>query len=149
MISKQKHSTQVTNFKDYDIHFPSAGPDDIVFEAGGKLYLYNFSSGQTNEVNISLVTDKTLLKPKLEKAEKYVQHLDISPDGNRALVEARGDIFSLPADKGFIEDLTRTSGTAERYPAWSPDGKNIAYWSDESGEYELWMKPYGEGKPIN
>jgi tricorn protease len=62
-------------------------------------------------------------------------------------VEARGDIFSLPADKGFIEDLTQTSGTAERYPSWSPDGKNIAYWSDESGEYELWMKPVGSSKP--
>ena len=145
--TKTKASTQVTNFKDYDIHFPSAGPDDIVFEAAGKLYLYDFSSGQTNEVNVSLVTDKTLLKPKLEKAEKYVEHVDISPDGNRAIVEARGDIFSLPADKGFIEDLTRTSGTAERYPAWSPDGKNIAYWSDKSGDYELWIMPYGKENP--
>jgi tricorn protease len=145
--TKTKTSTQLTNFKDYDIHFPSAGPDDIVFEEDGKLYLYNFSSGQSNEVKVSLVSDKTLLKPKLEKAEKYVEHVQISPDGNRALVEARGDIFSLPADKGFIEDITRTSGTAERYPAWSPDGKNIAYWSDESGEYELWMMPYGGEKP--
>ena len=55
------------------------------------------------------------------------------------MIEARGDIFSVPAENGFVKDLTRTSGVAERYPAWSPDGKNIAYWSDQSGEYELWM----------
>ena len=60
------------------------------------------------------------------------------PDGNRVLVEARGDIFSVPAKDGYVKDLTRTSGVAERYPAYSPDGKTIAYWSDESGEYELY-----------
>ena len=145
--TKTKVAQQLTNFKDYDIHFPSAGPDDIVFEEGGSLYLYNFSSGKINEVKVSLVSDKTLLKPKMEKVDKYIEHADISPDGNRVLVEARGDIFSLPAENGFIEDLTRTSGTAERYPAWSPDGKTIAYWSDQSGEYELWITPSNENKP--
>lgn len=144
---KTKISRQVTNFKDYDIHFPSAGPEDIVFEEGGNLYLYNFSTGQTNEVRISLVSDKALLKPKLEKAEKHVEHTAISPDGNRVLIEARGDVFSLPIENGFVEDLTRTSGTAERYPAWSPDGKNIVYWSDKSGEYELWVRPSNENTP--
>ena len=83
-------------------------------------------------------------------AEKYVQHAAISPDGNRALIEARGEIFSLPAVDGFVKDLTRTTGFAERYPAWSPDGKTIAYWSDQSGEYELWLRPAGEeGPPKN
>jgi len=145
--TKTKIAQQLTNFKDYDIHFPSAGPDDIVFEEGGSLYLYNFSSGKINEVKVSLVSDKTLLKPKMEKVDKYIEHADISPDGNRVLMEARGDIFSLPAENGFIEDLTRTSGMAERYPAWSPDGKTIAYWSDQSGEYELWITPSNENKP--
>ena len=145
--TKTKVAEQLTNFKDYDIHFPSAGPDDIVFEEGGNLYLYNFSSKQINEVKVSLVSDKTLLKPKIEKVDKYIQHADISPDGNRVLMEARGDIFSLPAENGFVKDLTRTSGTADRYPAWSPDGKNIAYWSDQSGEYELWITPSSEDKP--
>jgi tricorn protease len=145
--TKTKVAQQLTNFKDYDIHFPSAGPDDIVFEAGGSLYLYNFSSKQISEVKVSLVSDKTLLKPKIEKVDKYIQHAGISPDGNRVLMEARGDIFSLPAENGFVEDLTRTSGTADRYPAWSPDGKNIAYWSDQSGEYELWITPSNEDRP--
>jgi tricorn protease len=137
--TKTKVCEQVTNFKDYDIHFPSAGPEDIVFENAGHLYLYNFSSGKINEVNVSLISDKALLKPKLEKAEKYLQHVAVSPDGSRVLVEARGDLFSLPAENGFVTDLTRTSGIAERYPSYSPNGKSIAYWSDQSGEYELWL----------
>jgi len=145
--TKTKNVEQVTDFKDYDIHFPSAGPEEIVFEAGGNLYLYKFSTRQVNEVKISLVSDRATLKPKIEKAEKYIQHADLSPDGNRVLLEARGDIFSLPAENGFVKNLTRSSGTAERYPAWSPDGKNIAYWSDQSGEYELWITPSNEDKP--
>jgi tricorn protease len=146
-----KTFTQITKFKDYDIHFPSQGPDDIVFEAGGKLYLMPFSSGNPKEVKVSVVTDRAMLKPKLETVDKLVQNVSLSPDGNRVLVEARGDIFSVPAENGIVKDLTRTSGYAERYPAWSPDGQSIAYWSDKSGEYELWMKDAneeGEGKKL-
>ena len=146
-ISSKKYE-QLTNFKDYDIHFPSMGPDDIVFEEGGKLYLFSFSTQQLKEVKVNVVTDKASLKPKTASADKYIQHAAISPDGNRALLEARGEIFSLPAENGAVKDLTRTSGTAERYPAWSPDGNTIAYWSDQSGEYELWlMQPGKETAP--
>ena len=135
----KKSFEQLTNFTDYDVHFPSAGPDDIVFEVGGKLYLYSFSSQQQKEIKVNVVTDDAMLKPKLENVAKMVQHFAISADGSRALVEARGDIFSVPAKDGYIKDLTRTSGVAERYPEWSPDGKTIAYWSDSSGEYNLWV----------
>lgn len=134
-----KAYTQVTNFKDFDVHYPSMGPDDIVFQAGGKLYLYNISSGKQKTINVNVVTDKAMLKPKVETAERLIQNLSISPDGNRVLIQARGDVFSVPAENGFVKDLTRTSGSAERYPAWSPDGKYIVYWSDQSGEYELWL----------
>jgi tricorn protease len=133
-----KAYTQVTNFKNDDVHYPSMGPDDIVFEAGGKLYLYSISSGKQKTIDVEVVTDKALLKPKVESADKLVQSVSISPDGNRVLVQARGDVFSVPAENGYVKDLTRTSASAERYPAWSPDGKWIAYWSDESGEYELY-----------
>ncbi|MBC7827668.1 MAG: PD40 domain-containing protein [Chitinophagaceae bacterium] len=139
-----KTYTQLTNFKDYDAHFPSLGPDDIVFEAAGKLYLYGLTSQQLKEVKVSLVNDRAGLKPVVQPAEKYIQHAFISPDGNRALIEARGQIFSVPAENGYVKDLTRTPAAAERYPAWSPDGKTVAYWSDESGEYELWMMEPGK-----
>lgn len=69
-----------------------------------------------------------------------MQHFSISPDGNRLLAEARGDIFSLPAENGFVKNITQSPGFAERYPAWSPNGKQLAYWSDEGGEYNLWIK---------
>jgi len=134
-----KAFTQLTNFKDDDVHYPSIGPDDIVFEAGGKLYLYSISSAKQKAINVSVVTDKAMLKPKIETADKLIQNLSISGDGNRVLIQARGDVFSVPAENGFVKDITRTSGYAERYPAWSPDGKYIVYWSDQSGEYELWL----------
>jgi tricorn protease len=130
---------QLTHFTDYDVHFPSLGPDDIVFEAGGKLFLFQLASQQIKEVKVTVVTDETALKPKLVSADKYIQHSFISPDGNRVLIGARGEIFSLPAENGYVKNLTQTSGAAERYPAWSPDGKSIAYWSDRTGEYELYI----------
>src|SRR6188474_423321 len=134
-----KAYTQLTKFKDDDVHYPSLGPDDIVFEAGGKMYLYSISSGKQKTVDINVITDKAMLKPKIESADKLVQNVSLSPDGNRVLIQARGDVFSVPAENGYVKDMTRTSGAAERYPAWSPDGKYIAYWSDQSGEYELWL----------
>jgi len=139
-----KQFSQVTNFKDYDAHFPSLGPDDIVFEAGGKLYLFDLASQKLKEVKVSVISDRTALKPSVQPAEKYMQRAFISPDGNRTLVEARGEIFSVPAEHGFVKTLTRTPGAAERYPAWSPNGNHIAYWSDQSGEYELWMMEEGK-----
>jgi tricorn protease len=139
-----KQFSQITNFKDYDTHFPSLGPDDIVFEAGGKLYLFELSSQKLKEVKVSVISDRTALKPSVQPAEKYMQRAFISPDGNRTLVEARGEIFSVPAEHGFVKTLTRTPGAAERYPAWSPNGNHIAYWSDQSGEYELWMMEEGK-----
>ncbi|NOT52618.1 MAG: peptidase S41 [Chitinophagaceae bacterium] len=138
--------TQLTSYTDYDVHFPSFGDGEIVYEAGGKLYLYTISSGKSTEVKVNMVTDKASLKPATESVEKYIQHVNFSPDGNRVLIEARGDIFSVPSENGFIKNMTRTSGSAERYPSWSPDGSTIAYWSDQSGEYELWINdPSKEG----
>jgi len=130
-------NAQLTDFTDYDITFPESGASDIVFEAGGKLYLYNLSSGSTNEIQIALVSDQTSLISQRKTVDKYMQNATLSPDGNRVVVEARGDLFDLPATEGFVSNLTATSGVAERYPAWSPDGKSLAYWSDEQGEYQL------------
>ncbi|WP_333819063.1 S41 family peptidase [Ohtaekwangia sp.] len=130
---------QLTTFKHYDVHFPSLGPEDIVFENGGKLYLYNLASKQPREVKIEIVTDGASLKPTIEAA-KNIEHSSISPDGNRVLIEARGEVFNVPAENGFVKNVTQSSGVAERYPTWSPDGKYIAYWSDRSGEYELTVR---------
>ncbi len=140
----KKSFEQITKFSDYDVHFPSQGPDDIVFEAGGKLYLLPFATQKAKEVSVSVVTDKALLKSKMVTVNGYMQHAAISPDGKRILVEARGDIFSVPAENGYVKNLTMSSGVAERFPSWSPDGRTVAYWSDKSGEYELWMMEAGK-----
>lgn len=137
-VSTKKYA-QLTNYKDYDIHFPSAGPDEIVYEQGGKLFLFSFASQNAKAVSINVVTDKASLKPRSVTVNTFIQHVGISPDGNRALMEARGDIFSLPAENGFVKNITRSTASFERYPAWSPDGNTVAYWSDQSGENELWL----------
>jgi tricorn protease len=132
---------QVTHFTDYDIHFPSGGPSDIVFEKGGRLFLMGFDNEQAREVPVQVVTDLALLKPRLDSVGDLVQTTGISPTGKRAVLQVRGDVFTLPAEHGPPLDLTRSSGVAERFPAWSPDGKEIAYWSDRSGEYQLTVRP--------
>ena len=84
-----------------------------------------------------VVTDEATLRPRTAKVDALIRTASVSPTGKRALFEARGDIFSAPAEFGPVMNTRRTSGVAERYPRWSPDGKTIAYWSDRSGEYEL------------
>ena len=131
---------QVTQFKDFDITFPSVGAESIVFQAGGRLYLLDCSSEKAVEVPIRVVTDETTLRPRTAKAEALISDASISPTGKRAAFGARGDVLSLPAENGAVINLTRSSGVAERYPRWSPDGKTVAYWSDRTGEYELTLR---------
>ena len=146
---KTKKFEQLTHYKDYDIHFPSLGPEDIVYEQGGKLKLFNLASGKDRNVEVSLVTDNVALKPRVENVQSYIQSVNISSDGKRALVESRGEVFSLPAEEGFVKNLTMSSGSAERYPSWSPDGSKIAWWSDAGGEYELMIKDATEeSRPV-
>jgi tricorn protease len=138
---KTKAFRQVTFFKDYDAHFPAIGPSDIVLEAGGKLYRVELPSEKLVEVKVEVATDEASLKPREVNASTLIRNADLSPEGKRAVFEARGDLFSVPAEKGYVLDLTRTPGVGERFPALSPDGKEVAYFSDRSGEYELWIRP--------
>ncbi|MCW5558223.1 MAG: PD40 domain-containing protein, partial [Verrucomicrobiae bacterium] len=130
----------LTHFTEQDIHFPSMGPAEIVFEHAGRLLLFDLQTEQTREVRIEVVTDQTSLKPRDANASGLIQQGSVSPTGKRVLFEARGDLFSAPAEQGVVRNLTRTPGVAERHPAWSPDGKLIAYFSDRTGEYELTVR---------
>lgn len=143
--TRTKSSKQLTHFTEVDVHFPADGPKEIVFEADGKLQLLDLATEAVREVDIQVVSDLITVKPRKESVEDYVQNMSISPDGNRAVIEARGEVFSLPSEEGVIQNLTRSSGVAERYPAWSPNGKYIAYWSDKSGEYELTIRDMSKG----
>lgn len=128
---------QVTHFTDVDVHSPSIGPEEIVFEAGGQLHLLSLASGQHKPLEIQLVTDLATVKPQDKSVGTQARNPAISPAGKRVLFEARGEIFSVPAEHGPVFNLTQSSGVAERFPAWSPDGKRFAYWTDRTGEYEL------------
>ena len=139
--TKKDKFRQVTTFDEFDIHFPNIGPEDLVFENGGRLYLLNLTTEKYSEVNIQVLTDRATLKPRLEDVSESVREPDISPSGKRAVFEARGEIFTVPAEHGVVRNLTHTSGIAERTPAWSPDAKTLAYFSDRSGEYELTIRP--------
>ena len=136
---------QVTEYTDFDVHFPAIGPSDLVFEAGGTLYRMALDTEEVTEVPVRVVTDQSSLKPRTETVAQQISGANVSPSGKRAVVEARGELFSLPAENGVVMNLTRTSGTAERHPAWSPDGESVAYFSDASGEYELTVRNLDDG----
>ena len=107
---KRDKFRQVTFFKEFDVHFPSIGPGDIVFENAGRLYLLDLQTEKYREVEIRVVTDRATLKPHYENVSSYIHSATISPSGKRALFEARGDIFSAPAEHGVVLNLTRTLG---------------------------------------
>src|SRR5262249_53169024 len=131
---------QVTHFEELDVQFPSIGPSDIVFEAGSALYLLDLASEQAHEVKLQVLTDRATLRPRAENVSKLIHNPDLSPSGKRAVVEARGELFTLPAEHGVVLGLEPASGSVARFPAWSPDGKTLAYFSDQSGEYELTLR---------
>jgi len=149
---KTKQVKQVLENKGLDIKSISAGPDALVYEQFGGIYVLDTASGKAERVNIHVAGDLPSTRPHWEKAADKISNAAISPAGVRAVFETRGEIVTAPAEKGDIRNLTRTSGVVERDPAWSPDGKWIAYFSDESGEYALHLKDQsglGEVKKIN
>jgi len=144
-----KQTTQVTSFTDYDVRWPAMGPGAIVFENGGYIYVLDLPNGTPRKVNVELSSDRVLARPKFVKCDDKIQDFDISQDGKRALLGARGDIFTVPAKHGNTRDLTNTPGAHEKFATFSPDGRRIAYISDESGEDEIYLlDPGGQGKPV-
>ncbi len=131
---------QVTRFEEMDVAFPAIGPREIVFSIGAELQLLDLATEKTRGVEIDVITDQATLKPRLEAVSDEIAEASVSPAGKRVVFEVRGDVFSVPVEHGVTQNLTRSSGSAERTPSWSPDGKSIAYWSDRSGEYELVLR---------
>jgi tricorn protease len=149
---KTKKIEQVLPGNGVDIKSASAGPDAIVYEQFGSLNLFDPATNKSKTIAVTVPADLPNIRPHFKKVENEIAGAAISPSGARAVFEAHGEILTAPGEKGDIRNLTNTPGTMERDPAWSPDGKWIAYFSDESGEYQLFLKNpdgMGEAKKIS
>ncbi|HSE23930.1 MAG TPA: PDZ domain-containing protein [Pyrinomonadaceae bacterium] len=137
--SNAKQVTQITNHDDFDVMSASSGPDAIVYEQAGYIYLVDTKSGQSRKVNIDVVSDIAWARPQFKKVASSIRNSALSPTGVRAAFEARGEIFSVPTEKGDYRNLTQSAGAHDRSPVWSPDGAQLAWLSDASGEYQLML----------
>ena len=135
--TKTRQVTQAIRNTEMDFKSASAGPGGIVIEQFGQLQLFDTASGKLSPVKVSIAGDISELRAKYINVGRRLTNAHISPTGARALFEARGEILTVPADKGDTRNLTSTPGVMERDPSWSPDGQWIAYFSDDGGEYEL------------
>jgi tricorn protease len=133
-----KNVKKLTSFTEYDVRWASAGPGGIVFENGGFIHLLDVASGKEAKVTIQVPSDRRTVRPEFKKVGDLIGDGSLSPEGKRVVLSARGDLFTVPAEKGTTRSLTGTSNANDRAAAWSPDGKWIAYISDQTGEDEIW-----------
>ncbi len=142
-----KQVEQLTHFDDFDVMWPSLGPDSIVFENAGYLYTFDLQSKQSKKLTVYLPGDRDQTMKHWTSVARDITDFDISPEGKRVVFGARGDVFTVPAKEGSVRNLTRTPGIREKSVGWSPDGRWIVYVSDRSGEDELYISPQdGMGK---
>jgi len=132
---------QLTHHDTWDALWLSAGRDAAVYEAGGWIWRFDPATETTRPVPIKVFGDFKATLPYFKNVKDDIEGGDVSPSGARALFAARGDLFTAPAEHGSIRNLTRSQGVRERDPVWSPDGTRVAYWSDRTGEYELYVRP--------
>lgn len=135
----KENITQLTEHKKYDIRRPSAGTDKIVYEIDGSVWSLDLETGEYAEIPIQIRSDAPAARAYLNNVKKFITGIDCSPSGNRAVVIARGEVFTVPKEEGPIRNLTQDSGSRDRDVAWSSDGKRIAYLSDKTGEYEIYL----------
>jgi tricorn protease len=139
---------QLTRHTEYDVRRPSEGDGRIVYELGGTLWVLDVATKQTRQVPVEIRADAPEVRPSFVDVAGFIQGVGISPSGARAIVVARGEVFTVPKEHGPIRNLTRDSGSRDKDAVWSPDGKSIAYLSDRSGEYEIYVvDAEGRGTP--
>jgi len=147
---KSEKIDRITAFNDYDVLWPSGRFGRVAFEKGGWIWLLDLDSGASRKLAVDLDFDNPNTLPYFKNVSSFITRFGytVSPSGKRAAFDGRGDIFTVPAENGRTDNLTRSQGAREFYPAWSPDGKWIACCSDASGDYELTLiDPAGKEKP--
>src|SRR5215216_3329439 len=132
-----KQLTQLTHHEDFDVMTASAGAGAVVYEQAGYIYLVDAKSGKPQRLNIEVTGDLPWARPQFKKVASMIRNATLSPTGTRAAFEARGEIFTVPSEKGDFRNLTQSSGAHDRNPVWAPDGSQVAWLSDASGEYQL------------
>lgn len=137
--TKTEEMEQLTRHKEYDVRRPSMGGNRIVYEIGGTLWLLDVDTKESTQIPVEIHTDVPEVRPYLKKVDKFITGFNCSPSGKRALIVARGEVFSVPKENGPTRNLTMDSGARDKDAVWSPDGKTIAYISDKSGEYEIYL----------
>ena len=143
-----KKIVKLTNYTEYDIKWPSLGRDAIVYENGGLLYSFDLKKSASSQIPVHVASDEITARPEIRNVGNRITSFGISPTGARALFEARGEVFTVPAEHGSSRNLTKSPGVHEVSPTWSPDGKWISYFSDRAGEYELYLRPQKGGDEI-
>ena len=138
--TNSEKSSQITRFEDFDISFLSAGDQDLVFEMGGVLYLMDAGSYRYEPVHVNVLSDLSVEMTGSVDVKDRINSMTAGPEGKRIVFEARGELFNVPVSEGYVINMTQSSGAFDRDPTWSPDGKQIAYWSDRSGEYEIYLQ---------
>ena len=144
-----KKVTRMLENDGLDLKSASAGPGAIVYEQFGSLHLFDLASGKAKPLSVTVTGDMIGVRDKFVNVGNRLSSPGLSPNGIRAVFQARGEIISVPAEKGDYRNITNSPGVMDRYPSWSPDGENIAYFSDESGEYMLHIRDQkGTGKVV-
>lgn len=137
---KSREVRALTRHTDFPVLNVAATGNGIVYEQAGYLHALDTATGQARKLTIGVSSDLGLSRPRWVSGAKYIRNASVSPSGARVAYEFRGEIVTIPADKGDVRNLTQTTGANERSPAWSPDGRSVAYFSDESGEYALHIR---------
>ncbi len=145
--TKTGQTAKLTNYTDYDVKFPSLGDKAIVYENGGDIYYFDATTRNARKVDIRINDDGFAGRNELKDVSKQVAGADISPDGKRLVMSAHGEVFTVPVKSGITRNLTQSSGAHDRNATWSPDGSRIAFLSDRSGEYEIYVQKQDASEP--